>query len=206
MADYRAASAQARRLLARYRRVLGAVLVSIAVLATIESLAPAPSPSRPVVVAARELDPGATLSAADLRVVRMPPALVPAGASSSVSRMLGAVLTGAMHAGEVVTDLRLLGRSLLARYPPGLVAASVRIGDPAVVELLHVGDRIDVFAADSDRAPADLVVRGVTVVALPQDGDTSREGALVVLALTVTQAARLARAAAAAPLSIALLR
>jgi Flp pilus assembly protein CpaB len=206
MADYRAASAQARRLLARYRRVLGAVLVSIAVLATIESLAPAPSPSRPVVVAARELDPGATLSAADLRVVRMPPALVPAGASSSVSRMLGAVLTGAMHAGEVVTDLRLLGRSLLARYPPGLVAAPVRIGDAAVVELLHVGDRIDVFAADSDRAPADLVVRGVTVVALPQDGDTSREGALVVLALTVTQAARLARAAAAAPLSIALLR
>ena len=206
MADLRAVTSQARRLFARYRRVLGALLAAVAVLGIIESMAPADPPSRRVVVAAHDLDAGALLTAGDVRAVPLPPTAVPGGAASDPARVIGRVVAGPMRAGEAVTDLRLVGRSLVARYPPGTVAAPVRIGDPDVVALLRVGDRIDVFAAGRDRSSADVVVAGVRVVALPEGTDSSHDGALVVVAVTTQQAADLAEAAATAPLSVALLR
>ncbi len=199
-------STRARRLLARYRRVLSALLAAVAVLVIIETIAPSAPASRRVVVAARDLPSGAVLTAADLDAVPMPPSVVPSGSASSASELLGRVVAGPMRAREVVTDQRLLGRSLLAGYPTGSVATPVRIRDPGVVALLQVGGRIDVYAARSDTTAADLVVGDAVVVALPKVDDDGQQGGLVVLCVTPAQAAALAEASATAPLSVTMLR
>ena len=206
MPDLRALARHVRLVLARFRRPLSAVLAGIAVLAVIETLAPAPPPTRAVAVASRDLPAGVVLAPADVRVVAMPPGAAPAGSTDSAAAVTGHVVAGPLRAGEVLTDRRLLGRSLLAGYPPGLVAAPVRIGDADVVGLLAVGDRIDVYATRRDTWPADRVVAAVRVVTLPRPSSDNEEGALVVLAVTPVEAAALAEAAATAPLSLTLLR
>lgn len=206
MPDLSSLLRRVRRLLARFRRPLSALLAAATVLAVVETTAP-PSPDvRPVVVASHDLSAGVRLTSTDLRVVGMPPGLVPTGASSSGARLLDRVVAAPLAAGEAVTDRRVLGRSLLAGYPPSLVAAPVRIGDAAIVRLLEVGDRIDVYAARRDSSYADRILAGVRVVTLPHPAEGSAEGALVVLAVTSTQAAALAQASATAPLSLALVR
>lgn len=206
MPDPRDVVRQARRLLSRFRRPVSAVLAGVAVLAVVEALAPAPTATRPVAVASRDLAAGVVLSAADVETKAMPPDLVPVGAPTSASAVLGHVVAGPLRAGEPLTDRRLLGPSLLAGYPPGLVAAPIRISDAGVVGLLEVGDRIDVYAARRDTTAADRLVAGVRVVALPRPSSDSDEGALVVLAVTPGHAAALAQATATSPLSLTLLR
>lgn len=206
MVDLRALSARGRRILLRHRRLLSALLAALAVLVVIESLAPAKPPRVAVVVAAHDLTSGVTLAGEDVTVEQEPPSVVPQGSSSSPAQVLGRVVAGPMRAGEPVTDRRLLGRPLLAGYPPRLVAAAVRIRDAAAVGLLQVGDRISVYAAGGDTSYAGLVVGRATVVTLPQVADDALQGGLVVLAVTPTQAAALAQASATAPLSVTLLR
>jgi Flp pilus assembly protein CpaB len=203
MDDVRALSRRARRLLTRYRRVLGALLLGCAVLIVLESASPDPPVRRPVVVAARDLPPGQPLTSDDLTVALMPPDLIPSGARASVSALVGRTVAGPVRAREVITDLRLVGRSLLRHFPAGTVAAPVRIRDGPVVAMLRVGDRVDVFAARSDRAAAaDLVVADVPVVAMPDGAEAGQDG-LALVAVSVAQAAALAQAAATAPLSLA---
>ena len=206
MPDLQVLVRRARRLLAKFRRPLSAGLAGVAVLAVIETLAPATPELRPVVVAAHDLPAGVVLSAVDVRVVEVPPAVVPAGASTSADEVLGHLVAGPLRAGEALTDRRILGRSLLAGYPRGLVAAPIRISDADVIGLLAVGDRIDVYAARRDTTFADRVVAGAQVVTLPRPSSDHQEGALVVLAVTPDQAAALAQASATAPLSLTLLR
>jgi Flp pilus assembly protein CpaB len=206
MPEFRAALTQVRRALTRYRRVVAALLAAGAVVAVIDTVAPTPAPSRPVVVAAHDLAAGTRLSVSDLRTVAVPPGVVPDGASGTSARLVGRLIAGPMRAGEPVTDVRLLGRSLLSRYRQGLVAMPFRVGDASVAELLRVGDHIAVFAATSDRAPASLVVSDAPVMALPDSESSDQDGALIVIGVEVSDAAALAAASATAPLSVALLR
>lgn len=206
MVDLRAFSTTARRLTVRHRRVLGALLAALAVLVLVETLSPATPSLQAVVMTARDVRSGTTLAGSDLTVQQVPRGLVPSGAASALGEVLGRVVAGPMRAGETVTDRRLLGRSLLSGYPPGLVATPVRIRDAPVVDLLQVGDEISVYAAGRDASYADLVVERVPVVTLPQVDDQAQQGGLVVLAVTAQQAAALAEASATAPLSVALLR
>jgi pilus assembly protein CpaB len=206
MTDIAALSGTVRRLAARYRRVLGALLAAIAVLALVETLAPDASARLLVVVAAHDLPAGTRLAPGDVTLVGMPPHLVPAGAAAAREPVVGETVAGPMRAGEVVTDVRLVGRPLVSGYPRGTVAAPVRIHDSAVAGLLSVGDRIDVYAARSDTRIADLVVGDAAVMALPRDDDPGEGGGLLILAVTSAQAAALATAAATAPLSVTMLR
>jgi Flp pilus assembly protein CpaB len=206
MPDLRLLTRRARRLLARFRRPLSAALAGIAVLAMIETVAPSAPATRPVAVASRDLVAGVVLAPSDVRVVAMPPSVAPAGAPRTAAEVVGRVVAGPLRAGEALTDRRVLGGALLAGYPRGLVAAPIRIRDAAVVGLLGVGDRIDVYAARRDTVSADRVVAGVQVVTLPRPAGDNEEGALVVLAVTADQAAALAQATATAPLFVTLLR
>src|SRR4051794_4602097 len=144
MSELLAIAARVRRLLLRFRRPLSAGLAGLAVLAVVQVVAPASPPTRMVVVAAHDLDAGQRLSHPDVTVVAMPPDVVPVGAGAATEDLVGRVVAGPMRRGEVVTDRRLLGRSLVAGFPPGTVACPVRFQDAAAVGLLHVGDRIDV--------------------------------------------------------------
>ncbi|WP_406415501.1 hypothetical protein [Streptomyces sp. NBC_01614] len=87
------------------------------------------------------------------------------------------------------------------------VSAPVRISDGATVRLLRPGDRIDVIAAQESVAGGDarVVARGVRVTEVPELLDAASEsGALVVLSVPRSTAARLAGASATARLAVAL--
>jgi Flp pilus assembly protein CpaB len=169
-----------------------------------------------VAAAARDLSGGTTISADDLRMVKVPPESVPDGAITDEAQLTGRVLAVPVRAGETITDVRLVGPALLAGYGDQLVAAPVRIADAGSAALLQPGDVIDVLAADGvDRADGETVARearlvasDVRVVAVPRDDESALSGgdlgagALVVLATTSRTAARLASAAVTARLSL----
>ncbi len=88
------------------------------------------------------------------------------------------------------------------------VSAPVRIADGATVRLLRPGDRVDVIAAE-ENAPggggAEVVARGARVSKVPEPLDVAGEsGALVVLSVPRSTAARLAGASATARLAVTL--
>ena len=90
----------------------------------------------------------------------------------------------------------------------GLVAAPVRLADADITRLLTVGTVVDVLAADG-RGSATVVADGVSVLEIPDPtGDgmarTGFDGALVLLAVTDTEATQLAALAAVGPLSVVL--
>ncbi|WP_420706120.1 MULTISPECIES: hypothetical protein [unclassified Streptomyces] len=93
------------------------------------------------------------------------------------------------------------------RRAPGAVTAPVRIADAATVRLLRPGDRVDVIAAEETAAGGDarMVARGARVTKVPEPlEDATDSGALVVLSVPRTTAARLAGASATARLAVTL--
>ncbi|QJT02283.1 hypothetical protein G9272_19750 [Streptomyces asoensis] len=98
------------------------------------------------------------------------------------------------------------------------VTAPVRIADAATVRLLRPGDRVDVIAAEPTTlggvggagGDAHVVARGALVTKVPEPLDTDTaagtadDGALVVLSVPRSTAARLAGASATARLAVTL--
>jgi hypothetical protein len=91
-----------------------------------------------------------------------------------------------------------------ARRAVELVTAPVRIADAATARLLRTGDRVDVIAADSG-GDARVVARGARVTDVPGGGEgVDGGGALVVLSLPRSTAARVAGAGATSRLAVTL--
>lgn len=154
-----------RRLLIR-RRPLALLLTAVAVVAGLQVTRPPTPPTDPVLVAARDLRPGATLRADDLIEVAFARGTAPTGL---VASPVGRILTTPLRRGEPVTAPRLLGPVRAADHP-GRQAMPVRIPDRAMVDLLRVGDLVDVIAADPRGAEARVLARGVPVLAVPHEG------------------------------------
>jgi Flp pilus assembly protein CpaB len=163
-----------RRAVLSRRRSLAAVLAGVAVVAALHEVRPPPPDVEPVPTVARDLPAGTTLTARDVITVDYAPGTAPAGLTDSP---VGQVLAGPMRAGEALTDVRLVGAPLAAAYP-GDVAVPVRLPDAGMAELLHVGDRIDLVAADPQGELARTVASGVTVLALPAPPDVEDVGGL----------------------------
>lgn len=196
------------RAVGAHRRLLAAACAAAAVGAALSVLAPKPAPMTPVLAAARDLTAGHALRLEDLRALDLPPAAVPGGALRPGAAILGRLVATPVRRGEPLTDVRLVGGSLLAQLPAaGQVAAPVRIADAATVALLRPGDRIDVLAATEGASDAAVVAADALVITVPA-GDTAGDpldgGALVVLATTPATARRLAQAAVTARLSVTL--
>lgn len=97
-----------------------------------------------------------------------------------------------------------------------MVAAPVRIADAATVRLLRPGDRVDVIAAQETATGGDarVVARGARVTKVPEPpapsesttdgGALTGGGALIVLSVPRTTAARLAGASATERLAVTL--
>jgi pilus assembly protein CpaB len=132
----------------RYRRLIGAALVTVAVAIVVSKLAPKPAPTTAIVVAARDLPAGEALTAADLHMVDVPPATVPSGVTTDLGAVVGSQLTAPLRRNEPLTDVR-LNDGLLRRPAPGLVSAPVRLADSQAAVLLRPGQRIDVLAAST---------------------------------------------------------
>lgn len=191
------------------RRITAAVLV---LLAAALALRPTPpeAPTRPVLVAAHDLAPGSTLTLADVRVVRIPDALVPAAALSGVDEASGRVLAGAATAGEPITSARLVGaeNTRLTTGAGDAVAVAVRLADAAVAELLVPGARVDLVTVEPRGETSALLAADATVVTVrsaDRDGPRAAEqGRLVVIALPREEATRVASVSLGQPVTVTL--
>lgn len=216
------------RTLSYHRRVLAAALVAGAVGSALLVLAPPKPPSSAVLAAARDLPAGTLVSPADVTVLRLPPGAVPDGAYRPGDQLDGLLTAGPIGRGEVLTDLRFLGPTLLewlaAADASGdeLVAVPVRLADPGVAQLVQAGQLVDVLAAAAPSfdplvgtampavgTRARVVASGVRVLSVPRPADDSllagpvgADGTLVVVATTAETAAELAGAAVAGQLSV----
>jgi len=181
----------------------------VAVVASVQA-AHAPPPARTMVLtAADDLPAGVVVRASDLTLTPFDPSSVPSGVLSGAGSAIGRTTSAPVRRGEPLTDVRLVTGSLL-RGRPGLVGVPVRIGDPAAVRLLQVGDRVDLVAADprGDRR-ASTVATAVPVLAVPRtssQGDGLTSGALVVVGVPAGSAETLAQASVTAFLSVVLIR
>lgn len=99
------------------------------------------------------------------------------------------------------------GDPVRARPAARLVAAPVRITDGATVRLLRPGDRVDVIAAEQTATGGDarVIAHGALVRKVPEPVDEAADsGALVVLSVPRSIAARLVGASATARLAVTL--
>lgn len=174
------------------RRVAAAGLV---VLAAIAAFRPDPSAGRvDVVVADRDLTPGADLTDADVRVESRSATTIPDGSQSDPAAVVGSRLAGPARRGEVLTDVRLLSPRLAeATAGPDARVVPLHLADAALLELLRPGDVVDVLAVDSQGtdgpSPPRVLARSAIVVLVsattkaPGGGD-----GVVLVALPATQA------------------
>ncbi len=186
------------------RRLLAAGLLLAALTLSMADGGAGPSAAgeatAPALVAGRDLPPGHVLAAADLAVQDWPVRLLPTGVLSPGEEPLGRVLSGALAAGDPVTDLRLLGPGLYDALGPGLRAVPVRLTDAGVSALLRPGDRVDLYAVDAgpgtDSTDGQLVASDALVLGIPRSEDgVIDEGAIVVVAVPASDATGLVGAA-----------
>lgn len=138
------------------RRVAAGGLVVLAGLAALRS-----NPAgdyADVVVADHDLRPGTALTPGDLRLEKRLTATLPDGALADVSAVAGSTLTGPARRGEVLTDMRLLGSRLAEaaiapKVGPGARIVPLRLADSALIDLVRVGDVVDVLAAPAAGTP-----------------------------------------------------
>jgi Flp pilus assembly protein CpaB len=193
-----------RAVLAR-RRLLAALCAAVAVVAGVQAARPGERPTVAVTVAAHDLASGTVLTRAVLVVRHFPAGVAPAG---SEGRALGRTLAAPVRRGEPVTDVRLVGPTLVSASPDR-VALPVRIADADAVALLRPGDHIDLVAADPRRGTAAYVAIDVPVLALPlssgrESAASGLTGRLVVVAAASADVGRIAGAAATDLLSVVL--
>ena len=190
-----------RAVLAR-RRPLAAVCAGMAVLAGVQAVRPSAGPTVPVTVATRDLPSGTVLTADDLTVRRLPAGSAPTGPTADA---VGRTLAAPVRSGEPVTDVRLVGPALISGYH-GRVAMPVRIADADMVDLLRVGDHVDLVGADPRSGTASYVAVDVPVLALPAPADhggvDGLTGRLVVVGSRPSDVDRIAGAAATDLLSV----
>jgi Flp pilus assembly protein CpaB len=141
------------------RRVAAGALVVLAGVVTLRSN---PEGERAeVVVAARDLRPGAALSADDVRLEKRLATTLPDGSQTDLDVVVGATLAGPTRRGEVITDVRLLGSRLAeSTAGPGARIVPLHLADSALIDLVRVGDVVDVLAAPANDtlAPASPAV------------------------------------------------
>jgi Flp pilus assembly protein CpaB len=185
-----------RTLLAR--RIAAAGLV---VLAGVAALRPDPDGERaPVLVAAHDLSPGAALSADDLQLEKRLIPTIPDGAQSEIDTVVGSTLAGPARRGEVLTDVRLLGRRLAeSAAGPGARIVPVHPVDSALTDLVRPGDVVDVVAASQTSPPsAPRVIATdaiVVLVSAKQKAQAATNDRVVLVALPAASANAVAGAA-----------
>jgi pilus assembly protein CpaB len=183
-----------------FRRTAAALLAMLAVVLAAATLLHGRENTVPVLVAARDVPSGVTLTRDDVRIRSLPAAYAPSGVITDTAAAIGRVLAGAARSGEAITDVRLVGpeNTLLATGNPDAVAVPVRLTDAAVADLLRPGSRVDMVGE-----PAVLANDAVVVAVRPSEGGSAK-GRLVVVALPRQVAAKVAAASLAQPVTVTL--
>src|SRR6476661_2600244 len=108
-------------------------------------------PTRPVVVAAADLDIGAELTREDIRIIDWPANATPANAISDPKEVIGRGIVLPLIQNEPILPMKLsskeAGAGLPPAIPPGLRALSVRVNEViGVAGYVLPGTRVDVLA------------------------------------------------------------
>lgn len=193
----------------RARRIAAGLLAALAVLLALRGDPDADRVS--VVVAARELAPGHTLTADDVAHVERDRSALVAGTLHDIDDAVGHTLAGPVPAGEPLVDTRLLGPRL-AVAATGFADARVvpiRLADAGVSELLREGDRVDVLTVtETDDGPlpgAHVLARGAVVVLAESAGSArDRNERVVLVALEPEPATAVAAASLVSALTVTL--
>ena len=213
---------QARRLLRRYRRWLGAALLGGSVLLVVPVLAPPTAPVQLVAVATRDLPTGAVLTSDDVTVEPLPRHAAWSAALGE-DEAVGAVLAGPLAAGEPITATRLLGEALLVGTSADTVALPVRVADADAATLVAAGDLIDLLVVVPGEATSTVrtVGRALPVLVPARTAHSSsapglaaeitvgQPGAtngLIVVAASPAQVRAIVAGGAAGPLSLVIVR
>ncbi len=166
------------------RRVAAAGLVVLAGVAALRS--DPDGDLAEVVVAAHDLAPGAALTGDDVRLEKRLATTIPDGSQADLSAVVGSTLASPTRRGEVLTDVRLLGSRLAeSTAGPGARIVPLHLADSALIDLVRVGDVVDVLAAPAADSRADsqavtkvvatdAVVVLVSAKAKIQDADSER--------------------------------
>ena len=182
--------------------------LGIAAACTVQALRPPSAPTVGVVVAARAIDAGTSLTGDDVRIVRLPPRAVPDGSLDDEAAAIGSSTAVPLTAGVPIVPGLLASDDV--RGPSGTVVATVRFADPAVAGLLTPGMHVDVLAATAEGGPGGVVATRALVLPLARQTSTSAgllgaasgdDSVPVLLAVSPDEAPMLAGAAASALLS-----
>lgn len=148
--------------------------------------------SQQVVVAAATINPGAQITAKDIKLVPWPRNNVPQGALTKLEDATGKYSMQKLLAGEVVFQQRLLdraGNSLSAQIEPNKRALTVRVNDViGVAGFLMPGCRVDVLATHLDndrRASTRTLLQDIKVLAVDQSAQVEKDEPVVVRAVTL---------------------
>ena len=191
----------------RARRIAAGGLV---LLAGVAALRPDPDDdSTRVVVASHDLGPGAELTDDDVRVETRSAPTVPDGSPSDLDAVVGSTLAGPARRGEVLTDVRLLGRRLAeSAAGPDARIVPVHPAESALIDLVRPGDVVDVVAAAEGSAQAtphvvatDAIVVSVSAKPKAQSANSER---VVLVALPASSATAVAGAALVATVTLTL--
>jgi Flp pilus assembly protein CpaB len=135
------------------RRVAAGGLVVLAGIATLRS--DPDGDYAEVLVAVRDLRPGAALTTDDVRLEKRSATAVPDGSQADLAAVVGSTLASPTRRGEVLTDVRLLGSRLAeSTAGPGARIVPLHLADGALLDLVRVGDVVDVLAAPATDSPA----------------------------------------------------
>lgn len=149
----------------RARFVVAATCLGLAAAVVVGAVQPAPPVGVDMLVAARDLPAGLTVSAGDVRVVTVPGPVAVAGAvvtDGSRAAVIGRRTAVPVPAGLPIVPQVLAGADLAG--PAGTVVAAVRLADDAMAGLLAPGDRVDLLAAPAEGGPGTAVARGALVL------------------------------------------
>jgi len=136
----------------------------------------------PVVVAADDILVGARLEAHDVRVITLPQSVVPPGAFSVTSSVLGRGAILPVSKGDFILPTKLAamnaGAGLPSMIPQGMRAVSVRVNDVvSVAGFVQPGTRVDVLATGTQGSGNDrqttTVLENVAVIAVGKSLDRS---------------------------------
>jgi pilus assembly protein CpaB len=177
-------------------------------------------PTRPVVVAAADLQVGAELRREDLRLIEWPANAAPQGAFTTVDEVVGRGLIMPVIENEPVMPMKLApkeaGAGLPPAIPPGLRAVSVRVNEViGVAGYVLPGTRVDVLATltptrDQVDVTSKVVLTDVQVLAAGTKMEQSADGgkpmpvSVVTLLVDPTEAERLTLASTEGKIQLAL--
>lgn len=192
-----------------HRRAFGVAAAALCLVAMISALSPAVVTTRTVLVAAHPLPAGVKLATDDVTTLHVSADVAIAESLNEPAAIAGQVLAVPRPAGAVLTASDFVGEGLIADSD-GLSLVPFRIGDRGVAGVLSVGNQISVVGANSAGSRRVIASR-VRIAALPSTGsssalggESSSDGALILVAADPVTARELAAASTEYTLTVIL--